>query len=205
MKNQQEMNKSIKLICLIFFCSSSAFGATYYVSPHGNNSNDGTSENNPFKVVQYAIDQMESGDTLIILDGFYTGTFDVKSGITLKAKNPRKVVLSGAETLSGTFEKYSDNIYRIKINRDVQQLFYKNKPMIWARWPNITWAENWDGSKKWVNSAKGTGPGILTSDAFGEIKDLDIKDGYCFMRYSKGNSCYSRLIESFDGTSFGMG
>ena len=50
-------------------------------------------------------------------------------------------------------------------------------------------------------SAKGTGPGILTSDAFNAIKDLDIDNGFCFMRYSKGNSCYSRKIESFDGTT----
>ena len=195
------MFKILNVVLLqLIFCGN-VFAATYYVSPYGDDSNDGASENKAFRVVQYAIDQMEAGDTLIILDGFYTGTFDVKSGITLKAKNPRKVVLSGAETLSGIFEKHSDNIYKIEINRDVKQLFYKNKPMIWARWPNMTWTENWVENKKWVNSAKGTGPGILISDAFNDIKGLDIDNGYCFMRYSKGNSCYSRLIKSYDGTT----
>ena len=63
------MYKSIKLIYLIFLCCSSVFGATYYVSPSGNDSNEGTSESKPFKIVQFAIDQMKAGDTLIILDG----------------------------------------------------------------------------------------------------------------------------------------
>ena len=31
------------------------------------------------------------------------------------------------------------------------------------------------------------------------MKDLDLTDGYCFIRYSKGNSCYSRAIKGFDG------
>jgi len=73
--------------------------------------------------------------------------------------------------------------------------------MTWAQWPNLRWEENWDTDKKWAIAKEGTGPGILTSNAFGAIKDLDLKGGYCFIRYGKGNSCYSREIESFDGTT----
>ena len=195
--------KMLKLINVLFFLiySATIFGATYYVSPLGSNTNAGTLESKPYKTVQYAIDKMSHGDTLVVLDGFYTGTLKLKSGITIKAKHPRKVVFSGAETLKGTFQKHSNNIYKIKISQDIEQLFYRNKPMTWARWPNITWAENWVESKKWVKSAKGTGPGKLTADAFDAIKNLDLEGGYCFMRYSKGNSCYSRLIESFDGNT----
>ncbi|EMI22764.1 hypothetical protein RMSM_00306 [Rhodopirellula maiorica SM1] len=33
------------------------------------------------------------------------------------------------------------------------------------------------------------------------MKDLDLTDGYCFIRYAKGNSCYSRAIKGFDGAT----
>ena len=188
---------SITILLLIHFTPVSA--STFYVSPTGNNSNKGTSEDLPFQVVQYAIDRMTAGDTLIILDGFYTGTLHLKSGITIQAKNPRKAVFSGALPLNTYFERHTDNIYKTRVDQSIKQLFFNDQPMTWARWPDMQWPENWDYDKKWARAKKGTGPGVLTSDAFSEIKDLDLLGGYCFLRYGKGNSCYSRLIEGFDG------
>jgi len=71
--------------------------------------------------------------------------------------------------------------------------------MTWAQWPNTQWSENWLEDKKWAKATDGTGPGVLTSVAFESIKDLDLVGGYTFIRYGKGNSNYSRRIESFDG------
>jgi len=175
-------------------------GSTYYVSPKGDDSNPGTSADEPFRVVQHAVNQMAADDTLIVLDGLYTGTIKLKSGITIKAKNPRKAVFSGVEVLGTAFEPHSGRIYKTKINKeDPKQLFYNNRPMTWAQWPNLQWSENWIREKKWVRATDGTGPGVLTSNAFEELKELDLEGGYCFIRYGKGNSCYSRQIESFDG------
>jgi hypothetical protein len=177
------------------------FSATFYVSPTGDDGDSGTSEAKAFQTVQYAVDRMKRGDELVVLDGCYTGTLKLKSGITIQAKNPRKVVFSGAEPLEGTFEKHSGKIYKIQTKITPKQLFYKNEPMNWACWPNLRWSENWDGSKKWASSANGSGPGSLMCDAFDELKGFDLAGGYCYLRYSKGNSCYSRAIESFDGTT----
>lgn len=188
------------MICSSVLCGSVS-AATYYVSPLGDDANAGTSESHPFKMVQHAVDQMRAKDTLVVLDGVYTGTLKLKSGITLKAKNPRKAIFSGAEPLQGTFKKHKGAIYKIAISESPKQLFYKGQPMSWARWPNASWSENWVREKKWVTTAKGAGPGILRSESFDQLKDLDLAGGYCFLRYSKGNSCYSRLIESFDGTT----
>ena len=174
---------------------------TFYVSPKGKDSNQGTTEGQPFQMVQRAVDKMKKGDKLIVLDGVYTGTLKLKSGITIEAKNPRKAVFSGAERLTGDFEKHSKNIYKIQIDKDVERVFYKDQPLTWAQWPNITWAENWQPQKKWVKSSKGSGPGKLVCDDFSKLKGLDLVGGYCFLRYSKGNSCYSRQIKSFDGNT----
>jgi len=174
--------------------------ATYYVSPSGNDGNSGTSEDRPFRVVHHAVDRMQAGDTLVVLDGVYTGFLRLKSGITIKAKNPRKAVFSGLEPLDKEFELHSGNIYKTQIDMSPKQIFYNGQPMTWARWPNATWSENWISAKKWAKATDGTGPGVLTSRAFEQIKELDLAGGYCFIRYGKRNSCYSRLIESFDGS-----
>ena len=173
--------------------------ATYYVSPLGSDENSGAFEEQPLRMVQHAIDKMKAGDTLVVLDGFYTGTLKLKSGITIKAKNPRRAVFSGAERLKGSFEKHSGNIYKTAISTDVKQMFYNNEPMTWARWPNMQWSENWIRGKKWVSGAAGMG--TLKHEAFAGFQKFDLTDGYCFIRYAKGNSCYSRVIKGFDGTT----
>ena len=192
--------KNLLTITLLLF-NAASFASTYYVSPTGSNGNTGTSEKQSFQIVQYAIDQMQEGDELIVLDGFYTGRLKLKSGITIRAKNPRKVIFSGAEPINAKFEKHVGNIYKAKIDKEVKQMFFNNQPMTWAQWPNMQWAENNISEKKWAKATDGTGPGVLTSESFKEVKDLDIVGGYCFIHYGKGNSCYSRLIESFDGTT----
>jgi hypothetical protein len=143
---------------------------------------------------------MKTGDTLVVLDGIYTGTLNLKSGITIRAKNPRRAVFSGLEALEARFERHTGNIYKARISGDPKQLFYNDQPMTWARWPNARWSENWIPAKKWAKATDGTGPGVLTSEAFEQIEHLDLEGGYCFIRYGKRNSCYSRLVESFDGT-----
>lgn len=192
--------KLFSTFVLPFLLCTSGFAATFYVSPSGNDANLGNSEARPFRVVQHAVDRIKTGDTLVVLDGFYTGTLNLKSGITIRAKNPRRAVFSGLEALETRFERHTGNIYKARISGDPKQLFYNDQPMTWARWPNARWSENWISAKKWARATDGTGPGVLTSEAFEQIEHLDLEGGYCFIRYGKRNSCYSRLIESFDGT-----
>jgi len=191
---------AFNIILLLLFNQVNA-KSTFYVSPGGSNKNMGASEKVPFKTIQYAIDQMNAGDTLVVLDGFYVGTLQLKSGITIKAKNPRKAIFSGAEPLKTSFKKHTDKVYKTKVDKNFKQLFFNNEPMVWAQWPNVRWSDNWDGDKKWATAAAGTGPGVLTSESFNSIKNLNLSGAYCFIRYGKGNSCYSRQIESFNGTT----
>ncbi|QBY03571.1 right-handed parallel beta-helix repeat-containing protein [Thalassotalea sp. HSM 43] len=176
-----------------------AYAATYYVSPVGNDKAAGTKIEQPFQHVQYAIKQMKAGDKLIVLDGLYSEKIILKSGISIQAKNPRKAIFSGVETFKGQFESHGNGVYKAPFKQNTKQLFYKNQPMTWAQWPNVTWKDNWREDKKWASATDGTGPGVLTSNEFSEISTLDLAGGYVFLRYGKGNSNYSRLIESFDG------
>ena len=57
-----KMYKIIHVIILQLILCTSVSATTYFVSPMGNNGNKGTSVETPFKVVQYTVDQMKSGN-----------------------------------------------------------------------------------------------------------------------------------------------
>jgi len=189
------------IIIFIILLGAYVNAATYYVSPTGDDANAGTSEKKPVRVMQTAINRMKAGDRLVILDGVYTGNINLKSGITLSAKNPRKVVFSGAEQLKSNFERVSGNLYRASVEDEVKQVFINGQPLTWAKWPNLQWSENRQGNKKWIECDEGTEPGVIVSKRLPELGDLDIEGAYCYIRYALGNSCYSRKIESFDGNT----
>ena len=57
----------------VVFLTFTAMGATYYVSPSGDNGNDGLSAGAPFATIQFAINTASTGDTVMVLNGIYTG------------------------------------------------------------------------------------------------------------------------------------
>ncbi len=60
---------------LFFFAASgAAHAATYYVSPNGRDSNNGTSEATAFKTIQKGADVARAGDTVMVLPGTYIET-----------------------------------------------------------------------------------------------------------------------------------
>ena len=79
---------------------------TYYVSPNGNDSYDGTKEK-PFKTLRYAASILKAGETVILEDGTYEEmqpTFFKNSGrkyapITVKAQNAGRAVIVYDEAL----------------------------------------------------------------------------------------------------------
>ncbi len=54
-----------------------ATGKTIYISPAGNNSNDGTDPKAPMKEIDKAMAKAEDGDKFFVSEGTYTGTFGV--------------------------------------------------------------------------------------------------------------------------------
>ena len=89
--------------------SPASGGDTYYVSPSGNNSNNGRSTQTPFKTLPHALSALSAGDTLIVMDGTYTASSQIEaensenasSYITIKAQNSGKAIISGGNTAKG--------------------------------------------------------------------------------------------------------
>ncbi len=67
----------------------------YYVSPSGNDANNG-SAGSPWQHVSYALQHVHSGDTLVLMDGVYNEKIQIPfSGLSIRARNPRGAVLDG--------------------------------------------------------------------------------------------------------------
>jgi len=96
------MIKSILISLVFFFCSSTVFAGTYYISPTGSNSANGLSEGAAWQTFVYAMVKLVAGDTLILLDGTYTEQLNVTvsgtsgSPVTFAAKNRGLAVIQPA-------------------------------------------------------------------------------------------------------------
>ncbi len=73
------MKKSIFLISFLFIIQN-IYSVTYYVSPSGNNSNNGLTSGTAFLTLQYASDQTIPGDVVNVLPGVYAGFTQTTSG-----------------------------------------------------------------------------------------------------------------------------
>jgi parallel beta-helix repeat protein len=78
-------------------------GAEYYVATTGNNSNSGLSRTNAWATLQYAVDNVVTGDTVVVLAGTYSGFWvmwsaSVTAPITVKADEGSTVVLNSLGT-----------------------------------------------------------------------------------------------------------
>lgn len=83
------MNKYLTI--LLFFSVGPLFSqSNYYVSVNGENGQDG-SKNNPWKTVQFGIDQLFPGDTLNITEGVY----NEKLAITRSGEENNRIVIRG--------------------------------------------------------------------------------------------------------------
>ena len=61
---------SVVIVFCVVLLTNTLFAANYYVSPTGNNANDG-SVATPWLTVQYSVDQLQPGDFLFVQPGIY--------------------------------------------------------------------------------------------------------------------------------------
>jgi len=92
-------NSNHELVLTNFTVQEYTNNQTYYISPTGNDSNNGTKPDYPFKTFSYAISQLVSGNTLLVEDGTYPDQITVnKSNITIQAYNGTPTIPIGNST-----------------------------------------------------------------------------------------------------------
>ncbi|MBS1583845.1 MAG: right-handed parallel beta-helix repeat-containing protein [Bacteroidetes bacterium] len=136
----------------------SASATTYYVSPTGSDSNNGTSQSTPWRTldkltqVQYTV---VAGDQILFQrGGVYRGTLNIAGYGTAAAPivigaygAGAAPVISGGTQVTG-WTQHSGNIYKASLGTgvDVKYLFSNGQAMTLARYPNTGWLRNDHGT-----------------------------------------------------------
>ncbi|QZT39005.1 right-handed parallel beta-helix repeat-containing protein [Halosquirtibacter xylanolyticus] len=188
-----------------------------YVSPLGNDVLNNGSKVSPFKSIKFALSKIKAGDTLYVREGNYHEELHVNgikasSGapVVIVNYNNERVVVDGSLSVSdlskGGWQSDRDNIYKIKLNDRIWQLFNDGKWSMLARWPNASfqndnawkrelWCQGDEKRSKITTNAVGDKIGVEYDDPHGGIDlknigvDLDnamvVLNVFNFFTYAK--------------------
>ncbi len=190
------------IILTVFTFNSCAESANYYVSPNGDDSNQGTIDK-PFQSIQHALGLAQPGDTCFLMEGNYheevtiTGLNDEKNlAIVIIPYYGHTVTMDGTIPVEGEWTVERDNIFKIKLEEPVWQLFVDGKSMSSARWPNGNWNDGsvWDKktSMCWPEKGKGEA-GHHFNDALREL-NFSLEDGGIIIVNSGSFKTYKTFI-----------
>jgi hypothetical protein len=140
---------SILLLTNLLFATLPTLAATYYVSPTGSDSNNGTSQATPWQSIA-RVNQLSSslqpGDKILFQKGgLYRGKLTISSNGTAAAYieigaygTGSQPVISGSIPVSG-WTVHSGNIWRASIAQAPKQIYVNGALMNIARFPNNGW------------------------------------------------------------------
>ncbi|WP_449436021.1 hypothetical protein [Pedobacter steynii] len=144
------MKSLFSILFALSLIINQAFGKDIYVSPKGNDKNQGTIEK-PFASIKKAqlTARNTSGKVTIYLRGgtYYLSETVVftpedsrkaNAGLTIKPYANEKVIVSGGTRLNLKWESYKGKIMKARINGDqmFDQLFINQRQQRMARYPN---------------------------------------------------------------------
>lgn len=147
--------------------------STYFVSPSGNDNNVGSIDY-PFLTIQEAYNTAVAGNTINLRAGTYRESVNINThNITLQAYNNEAVIISGTDVynnLTWTPTAGNSAIYSAPYTGTAfEQLFFNNKPMIQARWPNLPKDANGDwnylDTNMWADASKGAVYGTMVDSS----------------------------------------
>ena len=182
-----------------------------YVSElDGDDANPGTLAQ-PLRTIQRAVDMVVPGGTIFVGPGRYRETVTLGaehsgtagSPTTITALNPNdRPVIDGTDLVTTDWEQHDGNIYKTTLDiEDTEQVFYNNLPMMWARFPNMRFFQNWRQNRKWAHSNDGVfNEGTMISNTLTQL-NFSLEGALLYVRRGVGDDCYSRRILSHNAGS----
>ncbi len=165
----------------------------FFVSPNGNDENDGSIEK-PFLSISKAIKQITLGATLYLREGTYHEEVIIEAlkgskndPIVIRPFMEEKVIIDGTIELKDLkWTKHSEyaNVWQTKVPQDIWQLFVDDRMMINARWPNAEHPfENeersswWSRGKSWKHVQYKIDDKVVSGFDFERAKGFLVDDG----------------------------
>ncbi len=153
---------------ILLVCFADAQAVNYYVSPGGNDANNGTSEATAWKTIDrlnQAAFTLQPGDKILFeRGGTYRG--EVILGVSGTPSQPitigaygtgNKPVIKGSVPVTG-WSNYQGNIWVADVSGQVDQVYASGQLMTAARYPNSGWLRNSQGGGTQMQSADLTQP-----------------------------------------------
>ncbi|MEL7529995.1 MAG: DUF1565 domain-containing protein, partial [Bacteroidota bacterium] len=184
-----------KLLLLLLCLPLSSFGANYYVSKSGSDTNSG-SESEPFLTISKAATIMQAGDSCFIKAGTYRELLSpsnhgtANAPIVFMAFGEDEVVVSATEPIS-TWTLYQNDIYQTPVSMSLgrqNMLYYDGAAMDIAQWPNNT-----DHNLFIPNTIPVTGGGANEITA-NNILDINWTGGYVWYLGAHSGASWTRQI-----------
>ena len=141
----------IKRVILLQACAACLFANTYYVSPTGNDLNNGTSTTSAFRT----IDRLEnaplaSGDSILFQRGgvWRELLYMTSSGLTFGAYGTgARPIITGADLVNGPWSFSGTNVWSASLSTQPQQVWFQG-----ARGINVTSPSAVKGLNEWCYS-----------------------------------------------------
>lgn len=134
-------------VIMVAAAAANSLAATYYVSPHGQDTNSGLGPGpgKALRTIQAGVNKLQPGDTLLIRGGVYRETVVFsRSGtadrpITVRSYQNEKVVISGCDEITG-WQRHEGPMWKAPMPWTLgpgrNQVFMDGRVMIEARFPN---------------------------------------------------------------------
>ncbi len=192
--------RKIILSCSLVLLSLSGFSKHIFVSPNGDDGNQGTKES-PYKTIQKAADIMQAGDICYIREGIYHETVVPKQSgnekqlIQFKAYNNESVIINGTKVVKSKWKFYKKGVYKTTVDADnIEQLFADTDMMVEARWPNMKMTEIFDRTK-WKSTEFGSKHGLIVSNAVAQ-SGIDFTGAQAYLNVAHQWWTWNRKIKS---------
>ena len=194
------MPRLILITHLILLSSLAAWGASYYVSPAGNDASAGT-QDKPFATIQFAVNHLNPGDILYVRGGSYRETVAVRQSgnagapITIQAYPGECPILLGSRPVSGPWTPHKGFIYKASWPTQPLQVFTDGHLLNEARWPataiedfpNMTYAVADAGSQDYIS--------------YSALPAADLTGAWVHIMAGEAWVAYSRQVTSHDRVS----
>ncbi len=143
----------------------------FYVSAtSGNDLNNGTITS-PFLTIAQAMTTVTTGDTVYLRAGTYRETVNITTpSITISGYQTEQAIISGTDATNLSWTSTTVNgksVYVAPYNGSYfEQLFFNGKPMVQARWPNLSLdstGTNWNfwDANRWASTGNGSALGTV--------------------------------------------
>lgn len=190
-------------LLMLFIAMTACTGSSnYYVSPKGDDSNPGTFKK-PFRTLQHAAEFLVAGDTCFLMEGKYHQNLKVENlngekdlPIVFISLPGAGVLMDGSIPIDGDWKVYKGNIYQLKLDTPVWQLFVDDISISSARWPNGNWNDGsiWDKTKSMCWPEKGKGKAGHHFNKELEALNFSLEDGGIIVVNSGSFKTYKTFI-----------